>query len=44
MQHLHFEELKTLLDQKADFYNQADFIQNDPIQIPHLFTAKEDIG
>lgn len=43
MQHLHFEELKALLDQKADFYNQAAFIQNDPIQIPHLFTAKEDI-
>lgn len=43
MQRHHFEELKALLDQKADFYNQAAFIHTDPIQIPHLFTAKEDI-
>lgn len=28
---------------KADFYNRPDFINDDPIQIPHSFTIKEDI-
>jgi len=36
-------ELKDYLDEKADFYNRPDFIESDPIQIPHLFTLKEDI-
>ena len=36
-------ELKAFLDEKADFYNRPDFIESDPIQIPHLFTLKEDI-
>lgn len=36
-------ELKLFLDEKADFYNRPDFIDSDPIQIPHLFTQKEDI-
>jgi len=35
--------LKEFLDEKADLYNQPRFIKTDPIQIPHLFTKKEDI-
>ncbi len=37
------QELKEFLDEKADFYNRPEFITNDPIQIPHRFTKKEDI-
>ncbi len=36
-------ELKEFLDEKADFYNNPNFIETDPIQIPHFFTVKEDI-
>jgi len=36
-------ELKFFLDEKSDFYNQPDFIENDPICIPHLFAKKQDI-
>ncbi|MCM5662973.1 TIGR02757 family protein [Galbibacter mesophilus] len=36
-------ELKEFLDEKADFYNNPDFITTDPIQIPHQFSKKEDI-
>ncbi|TRZ45445.1 TIGR02757 family protein [Robertkochia solimangrovi] len=36
-------ELKEFLDEKADFYNNPDFITSDPIQIPHKFRLKEDI-
>lgn len=35
--------LKEFLDQKTEQYNQPNFIENDPIQIPHLFRKKEDI-
>ena len=35
--------LKEYLDEKAEFYNQFRFIETDPIQIPHLFSTKEDI-
>ena len=38
-----FEELKQFLDEKADQYNHPDFIENDPIQIPHRFSLKQDI-
>lgn len=38
-----FSELKTFLDEKADFYNNPEFIENDPIQIPHRFSQKQDI-
>ena len=38
-----FQELKTFLDEKADQYNHPDFIENDPIQIPHRFSLKQDI-
>jgi uncharacterized protein (TIGR02757 family) len=36
-------ELKLLLDEKADRYNSSSFIENDPVSIPHLFESKEDI-
>ncbi|MGL2986759.1 TIGR02757 family protein [Flavobacterium sp. RSSA_27] len=36
-------ELKDFLDQKVVQYNTLDFIESDPVQIPHLFTQKEDI-
>lgn len=36
-------ELKEFLDEKVEFYNRPKFIESDPIQIPHLFTRKEDI-
>lgn len=37
------KELKDFLDEKAAFYNRPKFIESDPIQIPHLFSKKEDI-
>jgi uncharacterized protein (TIGR02757 family) len=37
------KELKLFLDEKVIQYNNQKFIQSDPIQIPHLFTKKEDI-
>ena len=37
------KELKEFLDAKVVQYNTPDFIPHDPIQIPHLFTDKEDI-
>lgn len=36
------EDLKAFLDEKVLLYNRPDFIDSDPIQIPHLFTQKED--
>ncbi|MEZ7868092.1 MAG: TIGR02757 family protein [Paludibacteraceae bacterium] len=38
-----FEEVRKLLDKAVGLYNHVDFIENDPIQIPHRFTQKEDI-
>lgn len=40
---LNFLELKDFLDEKADVYNNPEFVQDDPIQIPHRFTLKQDI-
>ncbi|MEH6536040.1 MAG: TIGR02757 family protein [Psychroserpens sp.] len=37
------KELKEFLDIKVDQYNHPRFIESDPIQVPHLFTKKEDI-
>ncbi len=37
------EELKEFLDEKVEKYNRLDFIEHDPISIPHRFTGKEDI-
>lgn len=36
-------ELKDFLDEKVQLYNHPNFIESDPIQIPHLYTIKEDI-
>ncbi|NDI98790.1 TIGR02757 family protein [Flavobacterium sp. LaA7.5] len=36
-------ELKDFLNEKVLLYNKRDFIESDPIQIPHIFTQKEDI-
>jgi len=36
-------ELKEFLDSKVIQYNNPKFIESDPIQIPHLFSKKEDI-
>lgn len=37
------ENLKDLLDLKVAQYNRPDFIENDPVSVPHRFTIKEDI-
>jgi len=37
------KELKELLDQKVDLYNQPSFIKDDPISVPHRFTQTQDI-
>ncbi len=39
----HYQDLKELLDAKAQQYERPDFITDDPIQIPHRFHKKEDI-
>ncbi|MDC7998233.1 TIGR02757 family protein [Gilvibacter sediminis] len=36
-------ELKAFLDEKAAYYEQPAFLEQDPIQIPHRYTQKEDI-
>lgn len=36
-------ELKEFLDFKVAQYNTPEFIETDPVQIPHLFSRKEDI-
>ena len=38
-----FVELRDFLNEKALQYNHPDFIELDPIQIPHLYRDKEDI-
>lgn len=37
------KDLKKILDQKVDYYNQPSFIKDDPISVPHRFTKKQDI-
>lgn len=36
-------ELKDFLEEKVILYNNPNFIESDPIQIPHRFSIKEDI-
>lgn len=36
-------DLKEFLDAKVTQYNTPEFIESDPVQIPHLFHKKEDI-
>ena len=38
-----FSELKSFLDEKAELYNAPEFVENDPVQIPHRFSLKQDI-
>jgi uncharacterized protein (TIGR02757 family) len=37
------QQIVDLLNQKVEEYNQPEFIPNDPISIPHLFSKKQDI-
>lgn len=37
------DNLKEFLDSKVIEYNRSNFIQDDPIQIPHRFSKKQDI-
>ncbi|MCA0133510.1 TIGR02757 family protein [Winogradskyella alexanderae] len=37
------EELRDFLDAKVELYNNPKFIESDPIQVPHIFSKKEDI-
>lgn len=36
-------ELKEFLDEKVLKYNNSEFIESDPIQIPHQFSLKQDV-
>lgn len=36
-------DLKEFLDEKVKQFNSPDFIDSDPVQIPHLYSLKEDI-
>jgi uncharacterized protein (TIGR02757 family) len=40
---MNLSELKSFLDQKVLQYNTLEFIETDPVQIPHLYSQKEDI-
>ncbi|MDC6364565.1 MULTISPECIES: TIGR02757 family protein [Flavobacteriaceae] len=37
------KELKAFLDEKVEQYNHPKFLEDDPLQIPHRFSTKEDI-
>ncbi|MCR9288370.1 MAG: TIGR02757 family protein [Bacteroidetes bacterium] len=37
------KSLKEFLDEQVERFNQPDFIKDDPIQIPHQFSKKQDI-
>ena len=43
MKRLKDTDLKHFLDEKVGQYNQPNFIENDPISIPHKFQLKQDI-
>ncbi len=38
-----FPELREFLDSKVALYNRPDFIEHDPVSIPHRFKKKQDI-
>lgn len=40
---MNHSELQSFLDEKVALYNNPNFIESDPIQIPHLYSVKEDI-
>lgn len=35
--------LRDFLDEKVLQYNTPNFIDNDPVQVPHMYSSKEDI-
>jgi hypothetical protein len=37
------DEVIQLLDEKVNQYNHPRFIEDDPIQVPHLFSQRENI-
>ncbi|MDB5286586.1 MAG: hypothetical protein JWR05_1535 [Mucilaginibacter sp.] len=37
------DNLKSFLDAKVAQYNRPEFVANDPVSIPHMFTKKQDI-
>src|SRR5471030_1579234 len=37
------DNIKSFLDSKVAQYNRPEFIKNDPVCIPHLFSKKQDI-
>jgi hypothetical protein len=37
------QEIKKILDQKVKQYNKIEFIEKDPICIPHQFKKQQDI-
>lgn len=37
------DQIKDKLDKLFQKYNRAEFIENDPISVPHLFTGEQDI-
>ena len=37
------KNIKPFLDEKVEKYNHPDFIETDPIQIPHQFSEKEGV-
>jgi len=40
---LSISDLKDFLDEKVEKYNEPEFIETDPIQVPKQFTEKENI-
>jgi uncharacterized protein (TIGR02757 family) len=36
-------QLRELLEEKYDLYNRPEFIESDPVSIPHLFSRRNDI-
>ncbi len=40
---MELSDIKEFLDEKVEKYNRPEFIENDPISIPHMFSNKEDI-
>ncbi len=40
---MHEQQLKDFLEEKVNTYNRVDFIENDPICIPHRYSMQQDI-
>ena len=40
---LNDQQLRAFLDEKVELYNHPDFIENDPIRLPHQFSKLQDI-